>query len=147
VSEAQRVQHLRPNEGIVYESGRLRLAFKRSEAEGEGSYSLVESHEPPGASVALHRHPSYQETFIVLEGQFDFEVDGERHSLGPGELVVIPRGAVHGFACTSREAGRMLTISTPARVFEAFIAEISAADRDASSDPRAVFARHGVELL
>jgi len=147
VSEPQRLQHFRPMGGIAYESGRLKLAFKRTAAEGEASYSLFEILDPPGARVALHRHPSYQETFIVLEGHFDFEVDGERHPLGPGELLVIPRGAAHGFVCTSPGPGRMLTISTPARVFEAFIADISAANRDASIDVRAAFARHGVELL
>jgi hypothetical protein len=84
---------------------------------------------------------------IVLEGRFDFEAAGERHSLGPGEMLVIPRGAAHGFACTSPDAGRLLTISTPARVFEAFVADISAANADPAADARAVFARHGFDLL
>jgi hypothetical protein len=42
----------------------------------------------------------------------------------------------------------MLTISTPAGVFEAFVADISAANSGGSeAEARAVFARHSFELL
>jgi quercetin dioxygenase-like cupin family protein len=130
------------------------VAFKRTEGEGEGSYSMVETIEAPGSGAGLHRHPSFQETFIVCEGHFDFDVAGEHRALGPGEMLVIPRGAPHGFTCTSPEAGRLLTISTPAGVFEAFSAEICAAGVDPGSpsggpalDMRAIAARHGIEFL
>jgi quercetin dioxygenase-like cupin family protein len=134
-------------EGKRYQLRGLTLSFKRVETEDEGAYSLFELLEPPGASVDLHRHPAFQETFVVLQGRFEFEVDGKRYSLGPGETLVVPRGASHGFTCTSPESGRLLTISTPARLFEAFIVDISAANLDPSADIGAVFARHGVELL
>ena len=148
MSDTKHLQHFRSMEGKAYQLGPLKLAFKRNEADGEGSYSMFESLEQPGRSVALHRHPTFQETFIVLEGRFEFEVSGERRALEQGEMLVIPRGAPHGFTCTSRDAGRMLTISTPARVFEAFVADISAANIGGSeAEARAVFARHSIELL
>ena len=148
MSDTKHLQHFRSMEGKAYQLGPLKLAFKRNEADGEGSYSMFESLEQPGRSVALHRHPTFQETFIVLEGRFEFEVAGERRSLEQGEMLVIPRGAPHGFRCTSPEPGRMLTISTPAGVFEAFVADISAANIGGSeAEARAVFARHKLELL
>jgi quercetin dioxygenase-like cupin family protein len=148
MSDTKHLQYFRSMEGKAYQLGPLKLAFKRNEADGEGSYSMFESLEQPGRSVALHRHPTFQETFIVLEGRFEFEVAGERRSLGQGEMLVIPRGAPHGFTCTSPEPGRMLTISTPAGVFEAFVADISAANIGGSeAEARAVFARHSLELL
>jgi quercetin dioxygenase-like cupin family protein len=148
MSDTKHLQHFRSMEGKAYQLGPLKLAFKRNEGDGEGSYSMFESLEQPGRSVALHRHPTFQETFIVLEGRFEFEVAGERRSLGQGEMLVIPRGAPHGFRCTSPEPGRMLTISTPAGVFEAFVADISAANNGGSeAEARAVFARHSIELL
>jgi quercetin dioxygenase-like cupin family protein len=146
MSETKRTQHFHSMEGKTYQLGPLKMAFKRSDGEGEGSYSMFESIEPPGASVDLHRHPSWQETFIVLDGRFDFDVSGERRSLGQGEMLVIPRGAPHGFACTSPEPGRLLTISTPAGVFEAFVVDVSAANSDSTIDVRAVFERYGFEL-
>lgn len=148
MSDTNHLQHFRSMEGKAYQLGPLKLAFKRNDGDGEGSYSIFESVEQPGRSVALHRHPTFQETFIVLEGSFEFEVAGERRSLGQGEMLVIPRGAPHGFRCTSPEPGRMLTISTPAGVFEAFVADISAANIGGSeAEARAVFARHKLELL
>jgi quercetin dioxygenase-like cupin family protein len=147
MSDTKHLQHFGTMAGKAYELGALKLAFKRRDGEDEGSYSMFESLEQPGASVDLHRHDRWQETFIVLEGRFDFDVAGERRSLGPGETLVIPRGAPHGFACTSPAAGRLLTISTPARIFEAFVADISAANNDPALDARAVFERHGLELL
>jgi quercetin dioxygenase-like cupin family protein len=147
MSEAHRVQYFGKMNGKAYQLGPMKLAFKRSDGAGEASYSIIESLEQPGASVALHRHAAWQETFIVLEGRFDFQAAGEHHSLGPGEMLVIPRGAPHGFACTSPEPGRLLTISSPARVFEAFVADTSTANSDPDVDVHAVFRRHGVELL
>ena len=154
MNETKRTQHFHSMEGKIYQLGRLKLAFKRTEGEGEGSYSVFESIEPPGSGAGLHRHPSFQETFIVCEGRFDFEVSGERRSLGPGEMLFIPRGAPHGFTCTSQEPGRLLTISTPAGVFEAFIADVCSSHIDtgtptggAAPDMRAIAARHDLEFL
>ncbi len=62
-------------------------------------------------------------------------------------MLVVPRGAPHGFSCTSAEVGRLLTISTPARVLEAFVADTSAANGNPDADVQAVFERHGLELL
>jgi quercetin dioxygenase-like cupin family protein len=147
MNETERVQYFGKMAGKTYQLGSLQLAVKRSEDEHEGSYSLIESLEQPGKSVALHRHAAWQETFIVLEGRFDFQTADELRSLGPGEMLVIPRGVPHGFACMSAEPGRLLTISSPARVFEAFVADTSAANNDPAIDVRAVFERHGLELL
>lgn len=145
-SETSQPRHFRSMEGTPHQLGSLRFAFKNTEGL-DASYTLVESEEPQGARVALHRHPAWQETFIVLEGHFEFEAAGEHYSLGPGEILVIPRGAPHGFACISEQPGRMLTISSPARVFEAFVVDTAAANSDPAIDARAVFARHGLELL
>jgi quercetin dioxygenase-like cupin family protein len=148
MSQTNRLQHFRSMEGKSYQLGQVHLAFKRGDDEGDGTYSLFESTEAPGARVAMHRHPSFQETFMVLDGRFDFQVDDQLRSMGPGEMLVIPRGAAHGFACTSPAPGRLLTISTPARLFEEFVADISVANRSGRpEDAQAVFQRHGFELI
>jgi quercetin dioxygenase-like cupin family protein len=145
--DIKRVQSFRGMDGVAYQLRATKLVFKRREGEAENAYSLIELVEPPGGSVALHRHAAWQETFIVLEGRFEFQASGEHHSLGPGEIIVIPRGAPHGYTCTSPEPGRLLTISDPARVFEAFAADTQAANNDPARDVAAVFESHAFELL
>lgn len=51
--------------GVRYTLGRVTLVFKRQETEVDRTYSLVESAELPGAGAALHRHPGWEETFVV----------------------------------------------------------------------------------
>lgn len=147
-------RHYGPMEGKTYVLGRMKLAFKRTDGDADGAYSIFESTEAPGAGAGLHRHPPIQETFLVLDGEFDFVVAGEQHTVGASEMLVIPRGAPHGFTCTSKEPGRLLTISTPARVFEAGVEELCRAGVDtgtpsggAATDMRAIAARHGLEFL
>jgi quercetin dioxygenase-like cupin family protein len=153
MNNTKTTQVFRAREGKKYQVGRLAMSFKRADGEDEGSYSLFETAEPVGAGAGVHRHPGFQETFIVIDGTFTFEVDGLAHDVGPGDVVVIARGAWHGFRCTSSQPGRLLTISSPAGVFEAGIAEVCAArvdtgspDGGAAHDLRAIAARHGIEF-
>lgn len=49
----------------------------------------------PNSEVARHQHIEEQIVYVI-EGQLDFELDGERRILGPGDLVVIPPMVWHG---------------------------------------------------
>jgi hypothetical protein len=51
--DTNRLERFRSMEGKAYQLGPLKLAFKRTEGEDEGSYSMFESLEQPGASVAV----------------------------------------------------------------------------------------------
>jgi quercetin dioxygenase-like cupin family protein len=83
-----------------------------------GRLAVVDGESPRGASPALHRHAT-DETFMVLDGDVAFIVDGDVRRLGAGELVFIPRGVAHSFRVLS-ESARMLSISTPAGLEELF---------------------------
>lgn len=50
--------------------------------------------DPPGQRWEDFTHPT-DEVVIVLEGQMEFEVEGEVQHPGPGEELFIPAGAVH----------------------------------------------------
>jgi quercetin dioxygenase-like cupin family protein len=141
-------------EGATYKLGRISLAFKHRHDEENSTHSIVESTEPPDAGASLHRHPSFIETFIVCEGRYEFQVGDERRILAPGETLAIPRGAPHALKSLGPDTGRLLTISTPGGVFEAFIRDVCAAMVDGGGstsapaiDFRAIAARHGIEFL
>jgi mannose-6-phosphate isomerase-like protein (cupin superfamily) len=42
-----------------------------------------------------HRHAEEDELFIVVEGELTIELRDGQVTLGPGEMVVIPRGVEH----------------------------------------------------
>lgn len=57
--------------------------------------TVVRYRYEPGAVFPRHSHPQEQVT-IVLQGEIEFDLDGELVRLGPGEIVLIPRNMPHG---------------------------------------------------
>jgi quercetin dioxygenase-like cupin family protein len=81
-----------------------------------GSASGFIVHNQPGQGPQLHRHP-YDETFILLEGQATFTVDGEEIEARAGQIVIAPPRAEHKFVNSGEGVLRMVTIH-PAPVME-----------------------------
>ncbi|MEO1010948.1 MAG: cupin domain-containing protein [Bacteroidota bacterium] len=74
--------------------------------------SLVFWEVEKGAEVPEHSHGNEQ-IMQVLEGEFEFKLDGDTQVYGPGELVVIPPNIAHsGRALT---ACRLMDIFSPVR--------------------------------
>ena len=46
------------------------------------------------SSVGSHSHP-YTEVYLFCEGRVDMEIEGRRHPLRPGDVLVLPPGAMH----------------------------------------------------
>ncbi len=42
-----------------------------------------------------HRHDDTDEAFVVLEGNLRIEYEDGAVELGPGEMVVVPKGVIH----------------------------------------------------
>lgn len=49
----------------------------------------------PGKSFRNHYHEAMDEVFITLNGEVEITVGEEKETLGKGDAVVIPEGAVH----------------------------------------------------
>ena len=73
---------------------------------------IVENSFAAGAVGGLHSHPHLQTAYIV-EGVFDFEIDGETKRLHKGDSVLLPSNVPHGVYCC--ETGIVLDIFTPMR--------------------------------
>ena len=65
-----------------------------------------------GAEGSVHTHPHTQCTY-VLSGRFQYAVEGEKVTLGPGDSIVVPPHLPHGTLCL--EAGVLLDTFTPMR--------------------------------
>jgi quercetin dioxygenase-like cupin family protein len=84
-----------------------------------GAYSLTEATSPAGAGVPFHAHDRAVECFYVLDGRYRLTVSGAEHEAGPGDFLLIPRGAPHGFKVLEGEA-RALVLFAPAGFEEVF---------------------------
>jgi quercetin dioxygenase-like cupin family protein len=65
----------------------------------------------PGGAAQAHDHP-FEEAYVVLEGEIEAEVDGERRTLRAGEVLFCGVGVLHGFSNTG--AGHVRWIETQA---------------------------------
>jgi quercetin dioxygenase-like cupin family protein len=50
----------------------------------------------PGAEFPQHRHEQSEDVFFVLEGSGWLRLGDERTPIGPGDVVWVPAGEVHG---------------------------------------------------
>ena len=73
---------------------------------------VVENHFKKGAIGALHHHPHTQATYVI-EGAFEFEVDGHKDIVRKGDVLLKRNGIEHGCVCL--EEGILLDIFTPMR--------------------------------
>jgi mannose-6-phosphate isomerase-like protein (cupin superfamily) len=145
-------KHFPPGEGTTFKIGRMTMTFKTTAHSGWSAYTICEAIEPPESGAGYHRHPTYDETFIICEGHYDFRLDGKLLKLGPGDTVFVPKGTPHGFVSTGPEVGRQLIISSPGGVFDAMIAEVTALDTgsptsNASDEAKAIATKYGLEFL
>jgi quercetin dioxygenase-like cupin family protein len=125
------------------------LKVKLSGADTGGTYAIVESVTQPQSGPPLHRHTREDESFYVLEGQFVFQVDGQRIEAGPGSAVFAPRGTVHTFMNVGNTPGRMLGVVQPAGL-DSFFVDMDAAGNRKEPDfamLAQIFKKYGLELL
>jgi quercetin dioxygenase-like cupin family protein len=63
--------------------------------------------------AAPHSHDGFEETIYGLEGTTTWTIDGETVEVGPGEVVCVQRGQVHGFQNQGEVDATFLAIATP----------------------------------
>lgn len=86
--------------------------WKAKAEETGGAFLLFEDRMSAGKMTPLHTHPDSDESMYILEGEILMHLDGREHLIGPGGLVVAPRGVPHAFMVVSPVA-RMLCLHTP----------------------------------
>src|SRR5215475_8456899 len=91
------------------------LDFKAVAATTGGAFSLHERHIPAGGRrPPAHVHPDRAEAFWVLDGEAEFELDGDLSRLQAGGFVLVPGGVAHTFGATRATAAHVLVLHAPA---------------------------------
>ena len=112
-----------------------------------GVLSVVESHDVIGGGPPPHIHHREDETFQILEGEYNWTVGGKTFTASQGATVFAPRGVPHTYRCVGK-AGRLMCVITPSG-FEGFFGEIGALSPQEQQDiPRVIEIgkRYGLEF-
>jgi hypothetical protein len=113
-----------------------------------GALCLLVDHPPVGWSLPAHRHLGEAETIHIVEGEFEFKIDGIRSRLSAGQTVHVPRGVTHAGANVGQSTGRRVLLFSPGGL-ERFFLEAGAAtpEREIDSVTALTLAtRHGWEF-
>jgi len=131
--------------------GQLAIRFLLEGKASGGSVAVFEFDVPAGAKVPIaHSHDAYEETIYGLQGVLTWTVAGQKSELGVGQVLCIPRGAVHRFDNVHAADAKMLAIVTPGILGPDYFREIAAVVKAAVGgppDPAAIMAvmrRHGL---
>ena len=110
--------------------------------------AVIESIDPPGGGPPPHIHHREDETFQVLEGEYEFTIAGTVIRAQQGGTLFAPRGLPHHFRCVGQAPGRLMVTLTPAG-FEQFFEEVGALSPQQQEIPRVmeIGKKYGLEIL
>lgn len=130
----------------VWIPGGIRTEVHLTGEDTAGSFCLLVDEPPEGWVLPPHRHANESETIHVTAGRYWLEVEGDRHELGPGDTIHVPKGARHTGG--TLEAGRRVIVFAPAGL-EHFFLTIGTAGKDDPVDVEGVIgaaARYGFDF-
>ena len=135
--------------GTAYQVLGSTMTVKAHNDQTGGAYEFVVVETRQGADVVAHRH-SWAESYFILEGTLEVQIGARRHEAGPGDFILIPARAVHGFRVLT-ETARFLHVSIGHGATEAFKDIDQRLPQPAGPDDVPTMlelaARHGIELV
>ena len=96
-----------------------KFTIKVLTSETDGSYTILDVIHPPDIGPSLHIHPKGPETFYIVEGDYEFILDGKSVMGKPGDIIFVPKEAPHRFV-VGHKGGHALIISPPELEFYFF---------------------------
>ena len=94
-------------------SGRARLKILNQSGNDAG-YALIEASHPVGEPrIRDHLHTRHEETFVVLEGQYEVRLGQTIVVVVAGDYVFVPRGTPHTYRNAGPAPARVLNIISP----------------------------------
>lgn len=100
------------------------LGHQVTSYETSGDYDLMLAVTPPHVQgPPPHLHNSFKESFLIIEGEMEFFVDGEIMKIGAGESVDIPPKTLHTFGNKSDSPCKWVNIHSP-KGFSAFFEQM-----------------------
>ena len=100
-------------EPFTTKDGSIIRVLLDAELGGAANQSLAEAWLEPGQETQRHYHARSEELYVLLDGEGELEVDGDRARVRPGDAILIPPGAWHQIHASSDGALRFLCCCAP----------------------------------
>lgn len=104
-------------EDVPEKFDRLGVRHLDEEALGTEAMKVKVWHVPPGDRMGKHGHPTQEECYYVLQGEFEVYLgppgETETHDAGPGTVFVASPDVARGYENVGDEAGRVLVVAAP----------------------------------
>ena len=155
----KKVAHVLPGEGTksLWVMGEF-LTYKIPSHRTGGAYSLFEVATHSGAGPPPHVQHREDESFYVLEGEYEFLSSEETLRVSAGSLLYVPKGTLHAHKNVGEGVGRMLVTQTPGGLYEHYFEQVGKKAVDGEARPPdfedqqdmrrivEVAAAHGIEI-
>jgi quercetin dioxygenase-like cupin family protein len=116
----------------VIDNGTESMRFRRNDGDALEIEALYRPRAPrPPAGY----HPAQEELVEVVRGKVAIVMSGQKHILGAGESLLIPRGTPHHLACSGDEEAQVILTLRPALETEAFFREVFRLSREGKLRP------------
>lgn len=146
------VIHTRSGEGVkhTHAGGAISVTALTAAQNREGVAVQI-AEMPEGSGPPFHRHPSFDEVFIILEGIVEFQANDRIITAHAGDLVFVPGEVPHAPKCVkgnSEGVAKIIMLVTPAR-FENFFHELGPLVDEGGSreELEDLGTRYGIEFL
>jgi quercetin dioxygenase-like cupin family protein len=90
------------------------ITFLKTSTETNGEFTLMEVVIGPKGGNPLHYHTRFAETFTVIDGLLNVQVNDKKLRLGPGHTATAPANSRHRFYNTSGKPVRFTVELRPA---------------------------------
>jgi len=132
--------------------GPLAIRFLLTGNNSTGSIAAFELVVPGAQRLAApaHSHDHYEETIYGIDGVLSWTVNGKQIDVGPGQVLCIPRGAVHRFDNNGIQDAKALCVITPAAIGPQYFREAGEVIQAAAGGPQdrtkmaEIMRRHGL---
>lgn len=128
---------LGPDEGEGYWWWGALSVNKVTASSTRGGLDVVDHRLPLGYAPPPHVHDDSDEVFFITDGLFSVRCDGKEWEAGPGSLVFLPAGSVHGFTVIGDGPARNLIITARAS-FAGLVADLGTPTTERTLPPPGV---------
>jgi len=94
---------------IINENGRS-IPWSRRIIETENNSATVLA-QLPGEGNRLHYHPAWNEWWYIIDGEWEWEIEGKKRVIKKGDIVLMKKGRMHKITAVGKEMAIRLAVS------------------------------------